>query len=340
MHGWPDSEGNALLVLRALEQRYRGRVVWLLNDLDYAPPRHLAADLAGIRRLRKDSVRGWLTAISAEATFFTHGIYTAVAPPGNRLVVNLWHGDGPKLGRDVHQIESTVAVSGTQLWGRRRAERFGLPPDSVAIVGNPRIDDLVETIDDATLDELGIDGSRPLVLWLPTYRAASGPRRQTWTDADRLSDGNHLAELVAACAHARDDLGIDVVLKPHPLDSDTYVGLGFPMVTNADLDRLGIDVYQLLGMSTAIISDISSVWTDYLALDRPIGFYAPDLEALQAGRGFNVEDLESLLPGLRVTGPESLRTFFEGVGRGDASPPAQRVPRLRPDRPEPARWGQ
>ena len=32
VHGWPDSEGNSLEVLRALCRRYPGDVVWLLND--------------------------------------------------------------------------------------------------------------------------------------------------------------------------------------------------------------------------------------------------------------------------------------------------------------------
>ena len=138
VHVWPDSEGNSLEVLRALCRRYPGEVVWLLNDEQYQPPAHVAADLSRVRRMRKDSHAAWRAAVTAEAIFFTHGLYTAVPPPEDRLVVNLWHGDGPKSVRNTQLIRSTVAVAGTRLWGAARSERFDLPTDAVAIVGNPR----------------------------------------------------------------------------------------------------------------------------------------------------------------------------------------------------------
>jgi hypothetical protein len=35
VHGWPDDEGNAVEVLRALRRRYGGKVYWLLADIGY-----------------------------------------------------------------------------------------------------------------------------------------------------------------------------------------------------------------------------------------------------------------------------------------------------------------
>jgi hypothetical protein len=35
VHGWPDDEGNAAEVLRALRRRYGGKVYWLLADIGY-----------------------------------------------------------------------------------------------------------------------------------------------------------------------------------------------------------------------------------------------------------------------------------------------------------------
>lgn len=322
VHGWPDSEGNSLEVLRALARRYPGDIVWLLNDAHYQPPAHVAADLGRVRRVRKDSHEGWRAAVSAEAVFFTHGLYTAVPPPADRLVVNLWHGDGPKAVRDTQLIRSTVAVAGTRLWGAARPERFGLPVESVAIVGNPRIDELLEPAPKEALHRLGLDPTRPLVLWLPTYRAASGPRNREWDDAASLSHSHSVADLVAAGREVSERLGVQVLLKPHPLDADRFEALDIPVATNAVLDSAGVTLYQLLGHASAVISDVSSVWTDYLSLDRPVAFYVPDLEEMKARRGFNVDDLERLLPGPRIVTAGDLAGFLEGVADGD--------PALRP----------
>lgn len=319
VHGWPDSEGNSLETLRALCRRYPGDVVWLLNDEGYQPPAHVAADLTRVRRLRKDSSAGWRAAVTAEALFFTHGLYTAVQPPEDRLVVNLWHGDGPKKVRDTQLIRSTVAVAGTRLWGSARSERFDLPADAIAVVGNPRIDELLEPAPTAALEALDLDPDRPLVLWLPTYRSASGPRHREWDDAHALSEAGTVAGLVDAARDAGERLGVQVLLKPHPLDADRFDRLGIPVATSAQLDAAGVTLYQLLGHAAGVISDVSSVWTDFLSLDRPVAFYVPDLEEMKERRGFNVDHLERLLPGPRIVAPGDLTRFLAGVASADPS---------------------
>ena len=89
-------------------------------------------------------------------------------------------------------------------------------------------------------------------------------------------------------------------------------------------DAAGVSLYQLIGNSDALISDISSVWVDYLALDRPIGFYIPDLDDLKSQRGLNVDNLEEILPGPRIDTPESAADFLRQVGAAspDVAPSA------------------
>ena len=98
------------------------------------------------------------------------------------------------------------------------------------------------------------------------------------------------------------------------------------MATNADLDAAGTTLYQLLGHASAVISDVSSVWTDYLSLDRPVAFYVPDLEEMKERRGFNVDDLESLLPGPRIVAPADITAFLDGVAAGDPALAPSRFP--------------
>ena len=63
-----------------------------------------------------------------------------------------------------------------------------------------------------------------------------------------------------------------------------------------------------------LITDYSSVYVDYLLLDRPIVFSCPDLEKYKKDRGFVVEDPSLLMPGTLVRNQKelinSLRAFI------------------------------
>jgi CDP-glycerol glycerophosphotransferase len=303
VYGWPDDEGNAVETVRALGRRYRGTVYWLLRDLAYRGPYYAAQELSDahrVVRVRKRSLRAYLLSLTAETTFYTHGLFNAVDPPDNRLVVNLWHGDGPKLAKDTHLFRSTVVVAGTALWGAQRMERFGVSRENVAVVGNPRVDQLTVGSRSEVLSRLGLDLDRRTILWLPTFRTGSADYGRTWSDADNLSGGAGVAELVESLSRAADEHSMQLVVKPHPLDADVYAVFDIDVLPHERLLEAGVPFYALLGAADAIISDVSSVWVDFLTLDRPIGFYIPDLEALQSDRGFNVEDVASLLPGPRI----------------------------------------
>lgn len=320
VYGWPDDEGNAVETVRALGRRYRGTVYWLLADPAGRGPYYAADELGESRRIvkvRKSSLRAYLLSLTAETTFYTHGLFNAVDPPDNRLVVNLWHGDGPKLAKETHLFRSTVVVAGTALWGAQRTQRFGLPPERVAVVGNPRIDQLTAADPAEVLQRLGLDPARRTILWLPTFRTGFEKGR-SWPDADVLSGNTDVVHLVTALSTAAREHSIQVVVKPHPLDADDYGDFDVTILPHHRLLEAGVPFYTLLGAADAIISDVSSVWVDFLALDRPIGFYIPDLEELQSGRGLNVEDLAALLPGPRIESPlDAVRFVADVATRGD-----------------------
>ena len=78
----------------------------------------------------------------------------------------------------------------------------------------------------------------------------------------------------------------------------------YPILMAAD-----VLLYRLLGRAAALVTDYSSVWTDFLVLDRPIGFALNDLEDYAGGRGLNVDNLDELLPGPQLLTPEQCAAF-------------------------------
>ena len=313
--GTPDEEGNSVEVVRALAERMP--VTWLVSDR----PEHVRWLLEGcqgcerVRLVRKSSLRGFAAYARARYVFFTHGLYGSPQPPGRRMVVNLWHGDGPKRRKGLADIRSTVTVAGTRAWGARRAEHFKVGPDGVLVTGNPRIDQLGRPVDDAVLQALGLDPRRPLVLWLPTYRTTDSVGRRltgtlNWSDGDELSRRDQVRRLLETVNGLTRDLAVELVVKPHPLDSDGYAEAGLKVLTSSDLRVSRVSLYQLLGRTAGLITDYSSVWTDYLALDRPVGFFCPDLEEYVSSRGLNVPDYRVVAPGPFLASAADFERFF------------------------------
>ncbi len=314
--GYPETEGNAVEVALALLRRYDGRVVWLRE------PSGPHADLPPHPRLvvvDKASPAGVWAYLRSEAVFFTHGLYGSPRPCRRKPLVNLWHGDGPKATRPGNGagsiIPSTWLVSGTRLFGELKAAAFELPGDRLLVTGNPRTDQLWRAPEPEALAALGITGE--FVLWMPTFRATKqGDGFRAWSEGGARVGVDEVGPLLDRLA----ERGVQLVVKPHPLDVEERRGPGVVTVTNDDLARVGVPLYSLLGCSMGLVTDYSSVWVDYLLLDRPIAFFVPDRDTY--GRGLAPADVLDWLPGELVADTAPFERFLadlEAGGRRDAA---------------------
>lgn len=123
-----------------------------------------------------------------------------------------------------------------------------------------------------------------LVLVAPTFR-------DDGSDSLSMSAGER--EALEAFCRAR---GVRLVVKMHPLDR-TRVSIDNEI---AAVYAPRLDVYPMLGMVDALVTDYSSIYMDFLMADRPVLFHMPDLERYVAHRDiqFNLTDMT---PGARST---------------------------------------
>ena len=323
VYGWPDFEENSLVAAVSLAETGMFDVTLLARRPDRAR-RYLTllnGHGAPIEVVKKRSVRGLLRASTAGVLLFTHGLYGAPDLTTRKLVVNLWHGFGPKAtgySSPATRIRYSLMTCDTPVWAAAAARAWGTPRSRLVQAGNPRQVCLRTAPNPSALSRLGVT-ARSYVLWMPTYRSASGASGQTWREAPELTKqqvSGYLLDPVTKIAELAERVGIDVVVKPHPIDADRYERSGLQVITTEQIFAAGMTLYQFIGSSAAMISDYSSVWVEYLDLDRPLLLYCPDLPEYAHGRGLSRPYMTHLARDLIVESADDVRPFLTAVKRG------------------------
>jgi CDP-glycerol glycerophosphotransferase (TagB/SpsB family) len=107
--------------------------------------------------------------------------------------------------------------------------------------------------------------------------------------------------------------GIDVIVKPHYLDFDNFKILGLRAISDDEISSAETTLYSLLARSRALVTDYSSVWIDYLHLDKPIAFYAPDEELFWKHRPKDANFSNLSLPGVEIASDKVFLAFIEDL---------------------------
>lgn len=303
VHSIPDLEDGIQAVLSELLDRGFEPIV--LYDAPNTPKRF--AKTFGDRPaglVPRSSLRAALHFLTARYVFVTHGLFGHPVPPPWQCIVNLWHGEPP--GKVVGRYEgqpsrhATMAPVLSQLGQAFRCAAFGLHPAQVPVLGAPRNDRMLRADGERIRAQLVPEaGGRPTFLWMPTFRATA-PGRHQRVDVTRHSsvlpfeaeDIDRLDRWLAG----RDAL---IVVKTHPLNADELPhGLhAIRVLSQEDIEGRGLTVYPLLAAFDGLITDISSVWIDYLLLRRPVVFAFPDIDQYRRFRGISLEPYESWIPG-------------------------------------------
>lgn len=296
---------DALVILEFLARYSQRPLVWIGHDL---PDTSLLGPIARgrVAAYRVEDLRGVAAFLTSALVLHTYGMFGVSRASRRQTVVNVWHGDGPKVMRP-HPIATTFMVTGVRAFGARRMEVLGLPIERLLCTGRPRVDDLHRGYTADELAEaqarLGLD-SRPIVWWLPTWREAR--LGATTLDAD-------MTATFASAAFDRVQDRYQFVVKPHRNNPNQAWPAPWRVITAETIARSGVRWYRLLGEAAAIVTDYSSVSSDFLDAAVPLAFATPDSEAFGRDRGFYMENWREFLPGPLVTDADALGDFLSGL---------------------------
>ncbi len=317
------------------------RPVWLTRSSS------LAARLRGegYRAYHVASARGVYAALRAGTYMFddSAGALNVWFSRGARFV-NLWHGiplkkieaDIPRTSKfyrhfsrwslqgllqrifkpyNTVRVDHIVATS--ERIGRLLAPAFRVDESAILVTGYPRNDCLFAEplhAPGAVDPLLGPGGRRHgrVVGYFPTFRESAATIPVQW-DWRALDDA----------LHAHDAL---LVVKLHPQDKQKIEAPGLENIRILPQD---LDPYLILSRLDALITDYSSIFFDYVLLDRPLLFFPYDLEHYERDeRGFYFE-YQEVTPGPKAMTFEDLvarvRELLGGYERESAAWRAERA---------------
>lgn len=183
-------------------------------------------------------------------------------------------------------------------------------------LGYPRTDVLVNGTDKHV--DIG-KGYNKLFVWLPTYRTHScnfSAYLNENVDEFNLINRENLTKINGTLIKNNALL----IIKYHPaqkLEKADFEELSnIKTLSNDDLLNKGIELYDLLSVSDALITDFSSVFADYLLTDKPIGFELSDYDNYSKGKGFIIDDPLERMPGKFIYNINDFNDFINEVVAG------------------------
>lgn len=232
-----------------------------------------------------------------------------IKPSKNQIVISMFHGmplkkiGGYLSNTKVHDYFFTYALASGNLFVPIIAKAFYCPLEKIMICGYPRNDALFGN------ENYYQKNSKKLILWLPTYR----DYKPDYLPVFNLSEIEKLDKLISK-------LNIILLIKLH--ESNTLNSFRIPKFKNivfykhSDFMKEKLDLYKLLSCADALITDYSSVYFDYLLLDRPIAFTLDDLKMYESDRGFVFDNIFEYMPGKKIHNQDEFFDFCKEIANG------------------------
>lgn len=226
--------------------------------------------------------------------------------------LELWHGfpikgmnlmDGNISKRkSFENIDYAISLSST--YSSLLNSCIGIDGEKYKITGYPRNDTLFKSDGRKLLSNIfGWNlSNKKIILFMPTYRKTHSTRSEDGKknysnffgfDYFDVEDFNSFLE-------SNDYI---FVLKLHPNEEEifktsfNYEYENIKLLLGSTLSEYQTDLYEIVNAADVLITDFSSIYFDYLLLNRPIIFTPVDIESYSNKRGFLVNPIEFWLPG-------------------------------------------
>ena len=282
---------------------------------------------AGFEVYKKNSLKAYFYVLRAGVLYFDYSTFDVnFWAAGGGIKVNLWHGlplkkiyqdDKNDLSNTQNPLKRLIfkifrpwtfenwdySIATSEIFREKLSSGLGIPGEKIPVTGYPRNDVFFKQIEGAftgsskkvydDLRTLKKDGVK-LFAYFPTFRE-SGENPLNWLDLNAISEVFRRFNSY-------------FIIKLHQY-SRFKLEKDFP---NVIFIRQSFDFYPLLPLIDVMITDYSSIYLDFLILNRPIIFYPYDLEEYLSRNRELYFDYDAFTPGPKARSFEELLSYIEG----------------------------
>ncbi|MBR3933206.1 MAG: CDP-glycerol glycerophosphotransferase family protein [Clostridia bacterium] len=252
----------------------------------------------------------------SKAVIFCNNLFSKARK--NQLTVNLCHGSKTKKTRGKYEAPKDLDYILVQadVFKEAMTYEYNLSDHTKMItLGYPRNDDLLNK-SDITAQCLFKRDFKKLIIWYPTFRQHKNGSNYSSVTIP-IVHNDILSKKLNECAKKNDVL---IVLKPHFAQDVSFIKkskLSNIMIINDDfLVENKIRSYQMLSMSDALLTDYSSIYYDYLLVDKPIGMVWEDYDEYKKNQGFALDPDMIYQGGEKIFNIDDFCDFVERIAQG------------------------
>lgn len=233
-----------------------------------------------------------------------------------QIYFNFWHGILLKSleGMDLISKDCDYFLCPSEFYKDIYIKHLNLQEEKLVYLGGPRNDELFER--DIDMHEIfpNIIFDKT-IMWMPTFRKQKNSNRIDSTKKFNLGIPiiNSIQELDEINNYLKDNK-ILLLLKLHPAQDLSQIKVdslsNIKILENEELTKHNIKLYNLVGNTDALITDYSSIYWDYMLLDKSIGFTIDDIEEYKETKGFVFDEPLNYMPGKHMKNIEDLKEYI------------------------------
>lgn len=230
--------------------------------------------------------------------FINHGWGTKKSPDDKEIIEKKIRGHSKILRKYSDYIICYSEFD--QTYFLRHELLDNLPFPKFVPLGHPRNDFLVRNSNNSLLinnekAKLGIPEDSKVILFAPTHRESLVLKN----DYDAKLLESYLVEL-EKLDRQLSDMNVKLLFRPHYY-FNKLPEYKFKNICLATSDKFPNPAILML-ISDLLVTDYSSIYVDYLLLQKPIAFYQPDLDYYQEVRGLVIDPNNPIhMPGPKIS---------------------------------------
>lgn len=310
LYGNAFNDNSRYFYLYILKEHPEIKAIWLYKKSEIK----MEIDAYGGISYHIWSIKGIYYSLIAKFAFTSYGIYDINPVFSSRLKrIELWHGINlkninPKRNPIMNLIHSFFLnkpdnfISTSKNANEKLNDLFKINPKKILITGYPRNDCLFDSSYKLTEKLLKIISNKKVILYLPTWRTKNADLFYKYGfNPDEIQ--NYLVKE-----------NMVLIVKAHHMTNQFDFNIKYPNIVFLKSTDIS-DIYPLLRETDILITDYSSVYFDYLLLNKPIIFTPFDI--FELNKDYFAYDYNKTTPGEKISNWNKLVPTLKRISKKD-----------------------